>query len=72
MLAGMPPIRFLGNGARRMSSALHDARLWKPFHVKLCPALAGIELLKDGGYLRIKLDEDATQPAQFEFQRLPR
>jgi hypothetical protein len=72
LLAGMPTIRFLGNGARRMSTALRDARLWKPFHVHLCPALAGIELLKDGGFLRIKLDEDARQPAQFEFQRLPR
>jgi 3',5'-cyclic AMP phosphodiesterase CpdA len=71
-LAGIPVIRFLGNGTRRMSSSLSEARLWKPFHVTLCPALAGIELLKDGGFLKIKLDEDAEQPAQIEFQRLPR
>jgi hypothetical protein len=72
MLAGMPVIRFMGNGARRMSLALREARLWKPFKVRLCPALAGIELLKDGGFLRIRLDEDATRPAEFEFQRIPR
>jgi hypothetical protein len=67
LLAGMPPITFLGNSIRRMSTALHEARLWRPFKVRLCPALAGIELLKDGGYFRATLDLDANEPARFDF-----
>ncbi len=72
LLAGMPVIRFMGHGVRRMSGALNEARHWKPFHVRLCPSLAGIELLKDGGYLTAKLDPDARQPALFQFHPLPR
>jgi hypothetical protein len=70
MLAGMPHIRFLGNAIRRMSGALREARHWRPFNVRLCPALSGIELLKDGGYARIELDPDASRPARFEVQRI--
>ncbi len=72
LLAGMPVIRFLGHTARRMSTALNDARNWRPFHVRLCPSLAGIELLKDGGYLTAELDPEARQPARFQFHPLPR
>jgi Calcineurin-like phosphoesterase len=72
LLAGMPPVRFLGHTAKRLSTALSDARHWRPFQVKLCPALAGIELLKDGGYLTAELDGDARQPARFQFHPLPR
>ena len=72
VLAGMPPIRFLGYSARRLSTALHDARFWKQFHVRLCPALAGIELLKDGGFFTIQLDADAVQAPQYRWHRLPR
>ncbi len=64
LLAGMPPIRFLGHSVQRLSTALSQARLWRPFHVRLCPALAGIQLLKDGGYCTIELDPEARQPAQ--------
>ncbi len=71
-LAGMPRITFLGHTARRLSSALRDSRHWRPFHVRLCPALAGIELLKDGGYLTAELDLDAQAPARFVFHRLAR
>lgn len=71
-LAGMPPITFLGHTAKRLSSALHRAKYWKPFHVRLCPSLAGIELLKDGGYLTIYLDLAGGQPAQLHKHRLPR
>ena len=71
-LAGMPRICFLVHTARRLSSALHDGRYWKPFRVRLCPSLAGIELLKDGGYYTAQLDPDARQPVQFCFHRLPR
>ena len=71
LLAGMPPIRFFGHTVRRLSTALNQARLWRPFHVRLCPALAGIELLKDGGYCTIELDPEARQPARFRFHPLP-
>ena len=72
LLAGMPSIGFLGHTGRRLSTALNQARYWRPFHVRLCPALAGIELLKDGGYCTVELDPDACQPARFRLHRLPR
>jgi len=72
LLAGMPAIRFLGNAIRRMSSALNEARHWRLFKVKLCPALAGIQLLNDGGYALLELDLTAQQPARFTKVSLPR
>ena len=71
-LSGMPVIRFMGNSVRRFSTALSGARHWKPFNLRLCPSLAGIELLKDGGYFEVELDEDARVPARWEFRPLPR
>jgi hypothetical protein len=67
----MPTIRFLGNSIRRMSAGLSAARGWRPFRVRLCPSLAGIQLLKDGGYLELRLDPEAEQPAATRFHRLP-
>jgi hypothetical protein len=72
LLAGMPVIKFLGHSARKMSAALNEARRWRPFRVRLCPSLAGIELLKDGGYFIARLDAEARSPAEFEFHRLKR
>jgi hypothetical protein len=72
MLAGMPPIGFLGHSVRRYSSALREAAYWRPFKVRLCPALAGIELLKDGGFYTAELDELASRPARFTFHALRR
>jgi len=72
LLAGMPVIRFLGHSAKKMSTALNEARRWRPFRVRLCPSLAGIELLKDGGYFTVRLDAEAREPAQFEFHALER
>jgi hypothetical protein len=72
LLSGIPPIHFLGNTGKRMSTALSEGRHWRPFKVRLCPSLAGIELLKDGGYYTVELDEAAERPAQFEFHRLKR
>ena len=60
LLAGIPPTRFLGNSIRRFSSALRGAKKWRDFKVKLCPSLAGIELLKDGGFLELVLDDDGN------------
>ncbi len=69
-LSGMPTLHPFGNSIRRMSAALNEARHWKPFKVHLCPALAGIQLLKDGGYLRLELDLDAGKLPRFQFHRL--
>ncbi len=70
VLAGFPTISFLGKGARRISTGLGEAKLWKPFRVRLCPAPMGIQLLKDGGWLSVELDADATDSARFEFHPL--
>ncbi len=72
VLAGMPVIKFFGPTIRRMSTALNQARCWRPFRVRLCPSLAGIELLKDGGYHTLALDAGAQSPAHFTFHRLRR
>lgn len=72
MLAGIPRIRFLGKSVERFSSALHDAHLWRPFQVRLCPALSGCQLLNDGGYYVLEIDPTAKFPAQFKFHPLPR
>ena len=71
-LSGMPTIPFLGHTARRLSKALGQARDWKPFNVRLCPSLAGIELLKDGGFLTAEVAEDSTQPWTWVRHRIRR
>jgi hypothetical protein len=70
VLAGFPTISFLGKGVRRISAALGEAKFWKPFRVRLCPAPMGIQLLKDGGWLSAELDADARSVARFEFHPL--
>jgi len=72
ILSGMPRIEFLGYTAKRLSTALSEARHWRAFKPRLCPSLAGIELLKDGGFYLIELDEDAELPAKFQFRPIPR
>ncbi len=72
LLAGIPPIRFLGTTVQRATTALSRARHWQEFHVRLCPALAGIELLKDGGFLSMELDLSAQTPARFTRHRIAR
>jgi hypothetical protein len=72
ILAGMPAISFLGNSCKKMSTALREARCWKSFRVRLCPSLAGIELLKDGGFLTLELDSDARQPMKIARHRIHR
>lgn len=71
LLAGMPELHGFGTTARRLSSALRRARAWRPFRVTLCPSTAGIELLRDGGYLELGLPEAAGQPLAIRRQRLP-
>jgi hypothetical protein len=72
ILAGMPRIGFLGHTARRLSTALNEARHWRPFKVRLCPALAGIQLLNDGGYYTVTLDPDGRRAVEFTFCPMPR
>jgi len=72
LLAGMPVVSGFGSAIHKMTAALHQAQAWRPFRVRLCPALAGVELLNDGGYYTVRLDPVARQPAQFTFHPLPR
>lgn len=72
LLAGMPRITFLGHTVQKLSSALSEARHWRSFNVRLCPAIAGVELLKDGGYLVAELTPDASRPIVFRFCPVPR
>jgi hypothetical protein len=72
VLSGIPPIRLLGHAVSRMTAALHEAHYWWPFHVRLCPALSGIELLNDGGYFTMQIDPVANHLARFTFHPLPR
>ncbi len=67
LLAGLPRVTFLGKGLSRISSGLGEARIWKQFRVRLCPALTGIQLLKDGGYLTAEWNASAGDPARFQF-----
>jgi hypothetical protein len=72
LLSGIPPVRFLGQSVHKFTSALNQAHAWRPFNLRLCPALAGIELLNDGGYFTVKLDPTAQRPAEFTFLPLRR
>ena len=58
LLAGVPRVAWLGNTVRRYTSALREARCWRDFKVLLCPSPAGIQLLKDGGYLRAEINPE--------------
>jgi hypothetical protein len=72
LLAGMPPVQRLGVSVQRMTTALNEARHWRPFKVRLCPSLAGIELFKRGGYLTLDLDESGTGPVRVKVHPLRR
>lgn len=72
LLAGIPRIRFLGTTLQRVTTALNRARHWREFHVRLCPSLAGLELLKDGGYLSVGLDLTGQTPARFTLHKIHR
>lgn len=63
-LAGFPRIGWLGATVRHWTYGLSGARCWKDFNVALCPALAGIEWDKLGGWLTLQLDLDGREPAR--------
>ena len=70
--SGFPTIGFLGHYVKKFTSALNKAQTWRPFKVRLCPALAGIQLLNDGGYYTVELDPTAQTPAEWTFHPLRR
>ena len=70
ILSGMPRIAFLGSTVRRLSSALAMASQWRSFRVRLCPSLAGIEMLRDGGYLTATIDPTGQKRSRFKFHPL--
>lgn len=71
-LAGIPTVSFLGHTIKRHTTALRRARCWAPFKVELCPSLAGIELLKDGGFYTDEIDATKHGPFAPVRHRLPR
>jgi hypothetical protein len=52
LLAGVPQVGWAGHSIRRYTAALNKARCWQDFRVSLCPSPTGVQLLKDGGYLK--------------------
>jgi hypothetical protein len=71
-LSGMPHITSMGSTVNRLSAALCQARCWPPFKLRLCPSLAGIELLKDGGFLELQLDPSGREPLKVMKRPVPR
>ena len=70
-LAGMPRLRWAGNTVRRYTAALNEARCWREFKVRLCPSPAGVQLLKDGGYLTLEFAPDRDEELVIQRHRLP-
>jgi hypothetical protein len=70
ILAGMPRIRCLGGQVCRLTSVLKEAKYWKPFKVRLCPALSGIELWRQSGFYELRLDQNGKQPPHFVWRKL--
>lgn len=67
---GMPELESFGHTPRRLSRALRNARDWAPFRPILCPSPAGSELLKDGGFLELTIDETGELASSFSLHRL--
>jgi hypothetical protein len=72
ILSGMPVLNAFGHSIGRLSAALSQARDWRPFNVRLCPSLAGIELLKDGGYYSLSLQPFGQPLLRFQWHPIPR
>ena len=67
-MAGFPRIPWLGATARRYTTALSRAGCWGDFQLALCPSLAGLQCLKDGGWLSVEL---GAGPPTIKRHRLP-
>lgn len=71
LFAGLPPISALGKVILRLTMALNRAKKWKPFKVRLCPSLAGIQIRRAGGFYLADIDPTAQQPIQWTLCRTP-
>jgi hypothetical protein len=71
-LAGIPRVTFLGANVRRITGALREARAWRPFRVRLCPAPAGIQIQRGGGWCSLELDPEGNAPLVFRTHPLRR
>lgn len=65
-LCWLPQVRCMGPSIHRISLSLRRARHWSPFRVRIAPALSGIELAQDGGFLRIRLDPTGQAPLRID------
>jgi hypothetical protein len=72
VLSGMPRLSVFGPSIARISGALRDARAWRPFRVKLCPSLAGIQWERGGGWCSLELDPSGASPLKFRTHPLRR
>lgn len=72
MLCGMPRLTFLGATVARMSGALRRSREWRPFRVRLCPSLAGLQLERGGGWCSLELAPTGDAPLVWRTHRLRR
>jgi hypothetical protein len=72
LLRGVPKITFCGAAVHRISAALSRSRVWRHFNLLLCPALAGVELFKRGGYYSGEIDPGAEKPARFQLHTVRR
>lgn len=70
-LAGIPEMRWAGSTLRRYSGALRKARSWEAFRIQFCPSPAGVEALKDGGWLTAEMDLEGAAPVRWQKHRLP-
>jgi Calcineurin-like phosphoesterase len=71
MLSGAPRVSWMGQTLRRYTHALREARVWREFKTVLCPSPTGIQMLKDGGYLRLELDPEGGCRLGIKTRRLP-
>ncbi|OQB93537.1 MAG: hypothetical protein BWX84_00525 [Verrucomicrobia bacterium ADurb.Bin118] len=72
LLSGMPQLTCLGATVARMSGALRRAREWRPFRVRLCPSLAGLQVERGGGWGSLTLDPAGRAPLEWHLHRLRR
>jgi hypothetical protein len=72
LLSGMPRLRRLGISVERMSGALQQAAVWRRFHVRLCPSLAGIQIERGGGWVELELCPAGNGPLVWRVHKLRR